>query len=153
MYKNREFPLEVDVKKINKKIKRDFKNKYNQKITTQEINKIWHDYVKMGVLEDLSNGGIVNLFNDMKIWVKAIPIHENKRAMALLNKGLMYVGGRIVEAKLNHYESRFIYKITADINRDKDLCNNIYFAPHRNLKLAFKDGLKRGKIITRTTCQ
>lgn len=133
---------------LNIKIKKFFKKKYKQRITVLEINKIWGDYVQEDVINTLSVGGIVNIDSDSRIWVKASPTSENKRFMALLNQGLMYRNGKIVEANLNMSTSEYIYDIIYETKRWNHK-TKLFFQPHRNLSKAVRQGILNGKLITK----
>jgi hypothetical protein len=133
-------------------IKRDFKRRFKQRITTLDINNIWASYVEEEILNTLRVGGIAKLDDKTKIWVKATKPSDNKRVMALLEKGLMYVGGRVTEAKLNFDSSDYIYKIVLETTRYKKN-KQIFFKPHQDLRDAVTEGIKKGKLITRLQCQ
>ncbi len=129
-------------------IKREFKTKYKKRITTPEINKIWNSYIEEEILNNLKVGAVVDLDYGSRIWVKARRRSEDKKAMALLNKGLMYSGGRVVEAKLNMSTTQYIYDIVFESRRYKHK-KKIFFQPHANLSKAVSEGILKGKLITR----
>lgn len=133
-------------------IKKRYKKTFNKKITTLEINKIWSSYIEEEILNNLKLGAIVSLDKQTKIWVKATPITEHKRAMSLLNNGLMYVGGRVKEANISFDSSKYIYKIMLETDRYKDKLQ-LFFKPHKNLSSVVNEGIKQGKLITRLRCQ
>lgn len=137
--------------RVHHKIQGEFK-KRGLKITSPEINKIWTTYIEEEIIKTLEVGGIVYLDSKSKIWVKAKKTVENKRAMALLNKGLMYKNGRIVEANINLNSSEYIYDIVFETTRFKEK-TKLYFQPHANLKKAVREGILKGKLITRLQCQ
>ena len=68
--------------------------------------------------------------------------------MALLSKGLMYKNGRIVEANMDFNTSEYIYDIVFETRRFKEK-TKLYFQPHRNLSTAVRQGILKGKLITR----
>lgn len=138
--------------RVHSLIKRDFKSKFNKKITTLEINKIWGSYIEEGLISGLKKDGVYKLGGKIKVWVKATPISKHKRAMSLLNKGLMYVGGRVTEAKLNFESSEYIYKIVFESSGFKSKFK-LFFKPHQNISNAVRDSIKKGKLITRLQCQ
>jgi len=129
-------------------IKREFKTKYKKRITTPEINKIWNSYIEEEILNNLKVGTVVDLDYGSRIWVKARRRSEDKKAMALLNKGLMYSGGRVVEAKLNMSTTKYIYDIVFETRRYKHK-KKIFFKPHADLSKAVSEGVLKGKLITR----
>jgi len=130
-------------------IKRDFKRRFKQRITTPDINKIWASYIEGEILNKLFVGSVVNLDTQSRIWVKARLRSEDKKAMALLNKGLMYSGGRVVEAKLNLSTTEYIYDIVFETKRYKHK-KKIFFQPHADLSKVVSEGILKGKLITRT---
>ena len=138
--------------RVHSQIKRVYKKRYKEKITTTEIKKIWSSYVECEILEGLKVGAIVNLDKRTKIWVKATKLTDNKIVMALLDKGLMYVNGRVKEAKLNFDSSEYVYKIMLETDRFKG-DTSLLFTPHQNLRNAVTEGIKKGKLITRFVCQ
>lgn len=129
-------------------IKRKFKKEFNKRITTKEINKIWASYIEEDVIANLKKGVVVDLAHNMRVWVKARKRIEDKRAMALLNKGLMYSGGRVVPLKINLSTTKYIYDIVFEIKNYKHK-NKIYFKPHKDLSKAVSEGILTGKLITR----
>lgn len=133
-------------------IKRDFKRRFKQKITTKDINDIWNSYIEEEILNNLKIGAIINLDNQTKIWVKATKTTDSKRMMSLLEKGLTYVGGRVTKAKLNLSSSKYIYKIVLETKRYKKN-KQIFFKPHQYLRDAVTEGIKKGTLITRLQCQ
>lgn len=133
-------------------IKRDYKKKFKEKITTQEINKIWASYVEEEVLNGLKIGKIINLDDKSRIWVKASKPIDNKKLVSLLEKGLMYVGGRVTKANMSFDSSDYIYKIVFETKRYKHT-KQIFFKPHQDLRDAVKEGIKKGTLITRLQCQ
>lgn len=130
-------------------IKRDFKRMFKQKITTPDINKIWASYIEEEILNKLKVGSVVNLDKESVIWVKARSRSEDKKAMALLSKELMYSGGRIIKAKLNLSTTEYIYDIVFETKRYKHT-KKIFFQPHADLSKAVSEGILKGKLITRT---
>lgn len=130
-------------------IKRDFKRRFKKRITTQDINKIWASYIEEEVLNKIKIGAVSTLDAKSIIWVKARKRSEDKRAMALLNKGLMYSGGRVVKAKLNLSTTEYIYDIVFETKRYKHK-KKIFFQPHGDLTKAVSEGILKGKLITRT---
>ena len=68
--------------------------------------------------------------------------------MALLQKGLMYSGGRIVPLKINLSTTKYIYDIVFETKNYKHK-NKIYFKPHKDLSKAVNEGILQGKLITR----
>jgi len=130
-------------------IKRDFKRRFKQRITTPDINKIWTSYIEEEILSKLMVGSVVNLDTKSRIWVKARKRSEDKKAMALLHKGLMYSGGRVVEAKLNLSTTEYIYDIVFETKRYKHK-KKIFFQPHSDLSKVVREGILKGKLITRT---
>lgn len=130
-------------------LKKEYKKKFNQKITSLEINKIWSTYVNEEIVKNLELGQVVTIDKKNKIWVKATKTVDNKRVMSLLEKGLMFNGNRIVEANFNLSTSEYIYDIVFESTRLKSK-EKIYFQPHINLSKAVKEGILKGKLITRT---
>lgn len=137
---------------VYKAINRKFKAKFKKKISITDVNKIWESYLKEEVLNNLEVGAIVNIDSKTRIWVKAIPILENKTVMSLLDKGLMYVGGRITKAKLNYDNSDYVYKIMFESDRFKG-GTKLYFKAHESLSNAVRTGVINGKLITRLECR
>lgn len=129
-------------------IRRNYKKKFKQKITTKEINKIWASYIEEELINNLKVGSIVHIDSESRIWVKARRRVEDKRAMALLEKGLMYSGGRVVEIKLNMGTTEYIYDIVFETRRYKH-DKKIFFKPHKDLSKAVSEGILKGKLITR----
>lgn len=139
-------------KECNLLIRGAYKKQFKKTISDSEINKIWDSYINEHILPSLKKGDIVKLNDILKIWVKATPINKHKRAMALLNKGLMYVGGRIKEANISVDSSEYIYKILLEAD-SKSLEKKIFFKPHASLSSTVREGIKSGKLITRLQCQ
>lgn len=129
-------------------IKKRYKKAFKEKITTPEINKIWNTYLEEEVINTLAVGGVVNLDASSRIWVKASPTSQNKRFMSLLEKGFMYRNGKIVEANLNMSTSEYIYDIIFETKRWREE-TKLYFQPHANLSKAVRQGILKGKLITR----
>lgn len=138
--------------RVHASIRRVFKKKFKERISTPEINSIWTSYLEEEIINNLQIGAIVNIDKKTKIWVKAIPVTEHKRAMALLSKGLMYVGKRIKEADISFDSSQYIYKIMLESERFNG-GTQLFFKPHKNLSNSVNEGIKKGKLITRTKCQ
>jgi hypothetical protein len=138
-----------DTVRIHYLIRKRFKERYNRKITTKEVNAIWKTYIEEHIIKQLAVGQIVYLDKDTRIWVKATPITESKVAMSLLKKGLMYKGGRIVEAKINYDTSEYIYDIVLETRQWKHT-NKLYFTPHPLIRKAVREGIIKGKLLTRT---
>lgn len=135
-------------KSFDNKIKKEFKKTYKKKISINEINKIWKDWVDEFVTKKLNVGSVVKLTDNNKIWVKAIPLHKHKRAMALRNKGLTYSKGRVTEANINFDTSKYIYKIMFETQKlNKKI--KLFYTPHSNIKKAVNEGITNGKLITR----
>lgn len=134
--------------RLNATTKRLFKKKYKQRLNLTDMQKIWSDYIDEVVIKGLEKGSVVNLSKNTKIWVKATPTIENKRAMALLEKGLMYFGGKIVPANINLDTSRYIYDVVLESSLNRE-CNRIYFQPHKNISKAVREGIISGKLVTR----
>lgn len=130
-------------------IKKMYKRKFKQKITTPEINKIWNAYIEEEIINNLALGQVVNIDKKSRVWVKATKTIENKKVMALLEKGLMFKGGRVTEANMNLSTSEYIYDIVFESTRLKSK-ERLYFEPHRNLSKAVQEGILKGKLITRT---
>src|SRR6478609_892906 len=127
-------------------IKTNFRKKFGTKITTPEIQKIWKDYIETYIIPNLAKGIVVKIGNKDKIWVKATPITEHKKAMALLSKGLMYRGGRIVEANINLDSSKYIYKIVYESGYKK-LTDKMFFEAHPKIKKAVNESIKKGTLL------
>jgi len=138
----------LSVPRIHYCIKRHYKTKFKEKITTPAINKIWRDYIEEEFIKTLEVGGVVNIDDNSRVWVKAIPSIKKKNMMALLNKGLMYKNGRIVEANMNLSTSDYVYDITFETRRYKHK-TKLFFQPHRDLSKAVREGILKGKLITR----
>jgi len=134
--------------RVHHSIKKDYKKRYKEKITTQEINKIWSDFVDEEIISKLEVGSVVNIGTDSRFWVKATRTSDNKKLMALLNKGLMYKNGRIVEANMNLSTSQYVYDIVFE-SRKWSHKTKLFFDPHRNLSKAVRQGILKGKLITR----
>ena len=130
-------------------IKKMYKSKFKQRITTPEINKIWSAYIEEEIVNNLELGQVVNIDNQSKMWIKATKTIENKKVMALLEKGLMFKGGRVTEANMNLSTSEYIYDIVFESTRLKSK-ERLYFEPHRNLTKAVQEGILKGKLLTRT---
>lgn len=135
--------------RLHSQIKKMYKVKFKQRITTPEINKIWNTYVEEEIIKNLELGQVVNIDNQSKMWVKATKTIENKKVMALLEKGLMFKGGRITKANMNLSTSEYIYDIVFESTRLKSK-ERLYFEPHRDLTKAVQEGILKGKLITRT---
>lgn len=138
----------LSVPRIHFCIKRHYKIKFKEKITTPEINKIWRDYIEEEFIKTLQVGGVVNIDDNSRVWVKATPSIKKKNMMALLNKGLMYKNGRIVEANMNLSTSDYVYDIIFETRRYKHK-TKLFFQPHRDLSKAVREGILKGKLITR----
>lgn len=124
-----------------------FKKKFKQRLNLADMQKIWSDYIEE-ISKDLAKGTVVYLTKNTKIWVKATPTVENKRAMSLLEKGYMYLNGKIVPANINLDTSKYIYDIVLESNLNKE-CKKIYFQPHKNISKAVREGIISGKLVTR----
>lgn len=133
--------------RVHHKVQKEFKRHW-LKITSPEINKIWTTYIEEEIIKTLEVGGVVYLDSESRIWVKATKTIEKKNAMALLSKGLMYKNGRIVEANMDLNTSEYIYDIVFETRRFKEK-TKLYFQPHRNLSKAVRQGILKGKLITR----
>ena len=138
----------LSIPRIHYYIKRDYKAKFKEKITTPEINKIWRDYIEEEFIKTLQVGGVVSIDDNSRVWVKATPSIKKKNMMALLNKGLMYKNGRIVEANMNLSTSDYVYDIIFETRRYKHK-TKLFFQPHRDLSKAVREGILKGKLITR----
>lgn len=138
----------LSVPRIHFCIKRHYKIKFKEKITTPEINKIWRDYIEEEFIKTLQVGGVVSIDDNSRVWVKATPSIKKKNMMALLNKGLMYKNGRIVEANMNLSTSDYVYDIIFETRRYKHK-TKLFFQPHRDLSKAVREGILKGKLITR----
>lgn len=133
---------------IDNRIKKRFKTKYKKRISINDINKIWKDWVYETIEKPLNVGSVVNIDKKSKIWVKAIPLHKHKRAMSLRNKGLTCLNGKIQEAKVNFDTSKYIYKIVFETDRmGKDI--KLFYKAHPKIKKSVNDGIINGKLITR----
>lgn len=132
----------------NEALKRRFKKYFGLEISSEEINKIWNDWVEENIITPLSVGTIVHIDKDSKMWVKATPIYKHKRAMALLEKGKMFAGGRVIDANINFDTSKYIYKIIYENNKFKGKTKLLY-KPHRAISKAVNEGIINGKLITR----
>lgn len=129
-------------------IKLKLKKKHKLKITDGKINRVWKDWIEDQIINPLSVGTIVNIDDNSRIWVKAIPVYKNKRAMSLRSKGLAYRNGKIVEAEINFDTSNYIYKVVYE-NKCIKSDNKIFFKPHKNISKAVNKGIINGKLITR----
>lgn len=138
----------LSIPRIHYYIKRHYKIKFKEKITTPEINKIWRDYIEEEFIKTLQVGGVVSIDDNSRVWVKATPSIKKKNMMALLNKGLMYKNGRIVEANMNLSTSDYVYDIIFETRRYKHK-TKLFFQPHRDLSKAVREGILKGKLITR----
>lgn len=134
--------------RVHANIKLHFKRHYKQRITGQEIQRVWNDFIQEEIVKELSENGICKLDNSSMIWVKAVPILEHKKAMSLFKKGLMYQNGRIVPINLNFDTSKYIYDIVYD-NEGMNKDYKLYFKPHAMLSKGVHEGIKKGKILTR----
>lgn len=139
-------------KRVDFFIQKRYKKVFKSKIGIRDIHKIWNDYIEEVVIKPLSVGSIVKIDKRSKIWVKATPTLENKRAVALFNKGLMYSGGRIVEANLNFDNSKYIYKVVYENTSFKGN-GQLFFNADQKIKKAVNEGIKQGKLLTRFQCQ
>lgn len=142
-------PNKWTTERLHSHIKIMYKRRFKQRITSPEINKIWSTYVEEEIINNLVLGQVVNIDSQSRIWVKATKTIENKKVMALLEKGLMFKGGRITEANMNLSTSEYIYDIVFESKRLKSK-ERLYFEPHRNLTKAVQEGILKGKLITRT---
>ena len=129
-------------------IKIHIKRYYKKRIVGQEIQRIWNDYIQEEIIKGLEVGSVVKLDKHSTIWVKATPFVKHKKAMQLFQKGLMYQGGGIVPLNINLDTSKYIYKIMYEnVGMNKE--HKYYFEPHRDLKKAVNEGIKKGKLVTR----
>lgn len=135
--------------RLHSQIKAQYKKSFKKKITTPEINKIWSSYIEEEIINNLALGQVVNIDKCNRVWVKATKTIDNKRAMALLEKGLMFNGKRVVEANMNLSTSEYIYDIVFESTKLKSK-EHLYFEPHANLSKAVRQGILKGKLITRT---
>lgn len=133
--------------RLNATTKLLFKKKFKQRLNLADMQKIWSDYVEE-MSKDLAKGTVVNLTKNTKIWVKATPMVEHKKAMALFEKGLMYFGGKIVPANINLDTSKYIYDVVLESNLHRE-CKRIYFQPHKNISKTVREGIISGKLVTR----
>lgn len=118
------------------------------KINSKEINKIWKDYIQAEIIDTLAFGGVIQLNDNAKMWVKATPITQHKVAMSLLKKGLMLNRGGVVEANINLDTSKYIYKICYENTKFVNV-KQMYYAAHPNIRKAVNEGIVKGKLITR----
>ena len=142
-------PNKWTTERLHSQIKKMYKRRFKQRITTPEINKIWNTYIEEEIINNLALGQVVNIDKKSRVWVKATKTIENKKVMALLEKGLMFKGGRVTEANMNLSTSEYIYDIVFESTRLKSK-ERLYFEPHRNLSKAVQEGILKGKLITRT---
>ena len=140
----RKFSAEV----INSNIRNSFKKRYKLKVSDRDINKVWSEWVTECISEPLELGIVVNIDSSSKIWVKAIPVNKHKRAMALRDKGLAYVGRRITKANINFDTSKYIYKVVYENTKFK-YDTKVFFKPHANISKSVSKGINRGKILNR----
>lgn len=138
--------------RLHSQIKLHFKRYYKKRITGQDIQRIWKDYIQEEIINPLSVGSVVELDDYSTIWVKATPVLEHKKAMSLLKQGLMYKNGTVQEANINFDTSKYIYKIMFE-NTGMNKEYKLYFKPHRDLSKAVNEGIVNGKLITRFVCQ
>lgn len=134
--------------RLHAKITYFFKKQYKLRINGQEAQRIWNDYIQEEIIKPLSIGAVVNLTPKTTMWVKATPILEHKKAMALFKKGLMYQNGKIVPININFDTSKYIYEIVFEskcMNEDYKL----YFKAHPTISKAVYEGVTKGKLITR----
>lgn len=133
---------------LNSNIRAYFRKKYKLKVSDRDINKVWSEWVQMCISEPLGLGRVVEMDKSSKIFVKAIPINKHKRAIALREKGLAYVGGRITKANINFDTSKYIYKVVYESSKFKQ-GTKVFFKPHQNISKEVNKGVNRGKILNR----
>ena len=134
--------------RVNTMLRKRFKRKFKKKLLVSDISNIWKDYIKEDVLNNISKGIVSDIDNSSRIWVKATRTVDNKRFMSLLSNGLMYRRGRILEADINMNTSEYIYDIVFESKRWKSNVK-LFFQPHKDLSKAVRDGILKGKLITR----
>lgn len=134
--------------RVNYHIKLKLKRKHRKQISIRKISEVWQDYIQEEIIKPLSIGTPVKIDVKSMIWVKATPILEHKRAISLLKKGLMYKGGRVVEANLNFDSSKYIYKVIYE-NKSAKKERKLFFKPNENISKAVNEGIKAGKLLTR----
>ena len=134
--------------RVNYAIKMSLKRKFRKQISIRKISKVWEDYMQEEIIKPLSIGIPVKIDKFSSIWVKATPITEHKRAMALFKKGLMYKNRRIVPVNLNFDTSKYIYSIVYENNCAKKE-RKLFFKPNAKISKAVSEGIKAGKVLIR----
>lgn len=138
---------EWDNKKLQTSIRRSVRKKTKTKIGNREVSKIWQTFINEEIIPSLVINSVYNFGGGVKLWVKATPIMQHKRAVALMKKGLMYRQGRIMEAKLNYDTGKYIYKIYLETKGREG--KKIFFNAHSSLKKAVTESVNKNKLITR----
>lgn len=138
---------EWDNKDLQSRLRKRVKKQTGVRITNTDINKIWNTFIEEEILPTLMINSIYNFGGGVKLWVKATPIMEHKRAVALLRKGLMYRRRKVIDAKINYDSGKYIYKICLDTENKKG--KRIYFKPNEKLKKVVRESINKNKLITR----
>lgn len=138
---------EWDNKELQTRLRKRVKRQTKVKITNREINKIWETFINEEIIPTLIINSVYNFGGGVKLWVKATPIMQHKRAVALMKKGLMYRQGRVMDAKINYDSGKYIYKIYLETREREG--KRIFFNAHSNLKKAVRESINKNKLITR----
>lgn len=138
---------EWDNKELQTRLKKSARRKTKVKITNRDVNKIWETFIDEEIIPALVINSVYDFGGGVKLWVKATPIMQHKRAVALMKKNLMYRQGRIMPVKINYDTGKYIYKIYLEIKNREG--KKIFFNAHSNLKKVVTESINKNKLITR----
>lgn len=126
-----------DYPKVKARIKRQYRERFKQKISLSEIDEIWKAWLELVLVPKLLAGRKVEIINGFNLEVVGRRIEDMPAVDRLFKNGLtVYANGRVKDGgNLNPMKRGFVYKIE---------CNNSHF---KNGKLYFKADAKIRKQL------
>lgn len=126
---------------IRRKCRKELKKRYGKVLTSlSEIDKIWKDYVKHGLVDELIHNGKVVVDKNFSIEVVGQPIVDNPKMYAIFSRGAGIKGNMVTKgANLQKGRTGVFYDI---VLTDKNFKEGVLiFKPHPDISRAVHEAL------------
>ena len=135
------------------RIKKRFRKKNKKTVSKSKIRQVWRDYVDIMIIEPLIGKGKVQIDKKFSLEIVGRPLHEDKRKMRLLTKGLIAVKGVGIKevGQLNQTRRGFTYSIVMKEERFKE--GMLMYDADEKIKKAVHKALCNTNKYYRIECQ
>jgi hypothetical protein len=127
-----------DMPKLRRRAKRVLRRKYKKTIKLSDVDKIWADYFKYGILKPLLKFGNVKIDDRTTFEIIGTKLDNDNTMLGLMSKGINYNGIVKEAVKFNPDRRDVKYKT---VLTDKNFNGQVIFEPNHKLSKAVHNEL------------